>query len=119
MWYEFVGGHNTKYRVPGVGDYERDLRAFRTPSSQSSSHSQSSQKRRMSTSDASEVAALREENRRVLEDNRSLRDEIAGMKSTQTSILEQLSRLMQGMGMRRPPGPYDDAMGGGHGFGVV
>ena len=86
------------YRMPGIGDYERDLRAFRTPSSQSSSTVRAPKS--VSTSDASEVAALREENRRVIEDNRSMRDEIAGMKSTQTSILELLSRLTQGMGMR-------------------
>jgi len=111
LWYEFVGGHNNKYRVHGVGDYEREMRALRSPSSQSSSKSKNSQKRRMSTSDVSEIAALRDE-------NKILKEQMEAVLASQKTILEEIAMIRKGS-PRPPPGSDDDGMEGGHGFGVV
>ncbi|VFQ77742.1 unnamed protein product [Cuscuta campestris] len=59
IWYSLVEGHNAKNRVPGVGDYAREMKKINP----------SSKPRRSSTSSSSaaEMAALKEQNQRLQE----------------------------------------------------
>ncbi|VFQ69756.1 unnamed protein product [Cuscuta campestris] len=87
IWYSLVGGHNTKNRVPGVGDYA------------------SSKPHRSSTSSSSavEMEALKEHNQRLQEqiDNLTL--------SLSLTIQEEIRKLYGG---NLPQRGDDDGTGG-------
>ncbi|VFQ85579.1 unnamed protein product [Cuscuta campestris] len=98
IWYSLVEGHNVKNRVPGVGDYEREMRKMNL----------SSKPRRSSTSSSSaaEMAALKEQNQRLQEQIDNL------TSSLSLTIQEEIRRLYGGNLPRRGD---DDVTGGvGH-----
>ncbi|VFQ95859.1 unnamed protein product, partial [Cuscuta campestris] len=95
IWYSIVEGHNAKNRVPGVGDYEREMRKMNP----------SSKPRRSSTSSRStaEISALKEQNQRLQEQIDSLTSNLS------LTIQEDLRKLYGGNLPRRGD---DDGTGG-------
>ncbi|VFQ88701.1 unnamed protein product [Cuscuta campestris] len=91
IWYSLVEGHNAKNRVPGVGDYEHEMRKM----------NQSSKPRRSAktSSSAMEIAALRAKNEK-------LQEEFDNLRSNLTLIIhEELKKLLGG---NLPPRRDDD-----------
>ncbi|VFQ66931.1 unnamed protein product [Cuscuta campestris] len=68
IWYSLVEGHNAKNRVPGVGDYEHEMRKM----------NQSSKPRRSAktSSSAMEIVALRAKNEKLQEEFDNLRSNL-------------------------------------------
>ncbi|VFQ90308.1 unnamed protein product [Cuscuta campestris] len=87
IWYSLVEGHNAKNRVPGVGDYEREMRKMNP----------SSKPRRSSTSSRStaEISALKEQNQRLQEQIDSLTSNLS------LTIQEEIRKLYGGNLPRR------------------
>ncbi|VFQ84481.1 unnamed protein product [Cuscuta campestris] len=82
IWYSLVEGHNAKNRVPGVGDYEHEMRKM----------NQSSKPRRSAktSSSAMEIAALRAKNEKLQEEFDNLRSNLT------LTIHEELKKLLGG-----------------------
>ncbi|VFQ84575.1 unnamed protein product [Cuscuta campestris] len=95
IWYSVVEGHNAKNRVPGVGDYAREMKKVNP----------SSKPRRSSTSSSSavEMAALKEQNQRLQEQLDNLTSNLS------LTIQEEIRKLYGG---NLPPRGNDDGMGG-------
>ncbi|VFQ96797.1 unnamed protein product [Cuscuta campestris] len=95
IWYSLVEGHNAKNRVPGVGDYVREMKKI-NPSSKPHRSSTSS-------SSTAEMAALKEQNQRLHEQLDNL------TSSLSLTIQEEIRKLYGG---NLPPRGDDDGMGG-------
>ncbi|VFQ65573.1 unnamed protein product [Cuscuta campestris] len=82
IWYSLVDGHNAKNCVPGVSDYEREMRKMNS----------SSKPRRSSTSSRStaEMATLKEQNQRLQEQIDSLPSNLS------LTIQEEIRKLYGG-----------------------
>ncbi|VFQ67200.1 unnamed protein product [Cuscuta campestris] len=95
IWYSLVEGHNAKNRIPGIGDYEQEMRKMNP----------SSKPRRSSTSSRStaEISALKEQNQRVQEQIDSLTSNLS------LTIQEDKRKLYGGNLPRRGD---DDGTGG-------
>ncbi|VFQ90817.1 unnamed protein product [Cuscuta campestris] len=90
IWYSLVEGHNAKNRVPGVGDYAREMKKINT----------SSKPRRSSTSSnsATEMAALKEQNQR-------LQEQIDNLTSSLSLTIQEEIRKLYG-GDFKPAGKF-------------
>ncbi|VFQ90250.1 unnamed protein product [Cuscuta campestris] len=91
IWYSLVEGHNAKNRVPGVGDYAREMKKINP----------SSKPRRSSTSSSSavEMAALKEQNQRLQEQLDNLTSNLS------LTIQEEIRKLYGGMSKSRTYNP--------------
>ncbi|VFQ69658.1 unnamed protein product [Cuscuta campestris] len=92
IWYSLVEGHNAKNRVPGVGDYAREMKKINP----------SSKPRRSSTSSSStaEMAALKEQNQRLQEQLDNLTSNLS------LTIQKEIRKLYGGQApVTSPPPP--------------
>ncbi|VFQ74692.1 unnamed protein product [Cuscuta campestris] len=92
IWYSLVEGHNAKNRVPGFGDYAREMKKI-NPSSKPCRSSTSS-------SSAAEMAALKEQNQRLQEQLDNLTSNLS------LTIQEEIRKLYGGYWLPSMLGTY-------------